>query len=452
MPPTLRRLFLVAAIAAGATTAHAAPFDLASRDWEGCAELVDLARGELGRAHVVPTGKIDFKELRREDGLILLHPEKSLDAEGLAKFMRAGGRVVLLDDFGTGEQLLRHFGMERVSLPARPVEALRNNPHFAIAEPASQHPVVIDVTRVVTNHATGLRHPELSPVLKVRGVGEPDVPVAVAGAVGQGRLLVVGDPSIVMNSMLRYQGNKSFARGLLRYAADDDAWGKRGGRVFIATGSFESTGSFGDSDSILPSEWADKLRGLRDMLDTLRKEGASPAAAYAIAVLVGLGLVLWVGSRAGKLHKRAKPRFTRGTPLVAQGGVAGHAAVIAAPHTSRVLAMLELKSALEEDLCAVLGLEQQPGTEALLQKIAQERVLDDEGLRTLKRLMLRMASVETMVLSQRDAPPGNVWPKGGIQPVRDREIVAAARAVRRLLADAHARREGRRDAAGGIAS
>jgi hypothetical protein len=63
-----------------------------------------------------------------------------------------------------------------------------------------------------------------------------------------------------------------------------------------------------------------------------------------------------------------------------------------------------------------------------------------------------MASVETMVLSQRDAPPGNVWPKGGIQPVRDREIVAAARAVRRLLADAHARREGRRDAAGGIAS
>jgi hypothetical protein len=432
---------VVAALLALTGAAAAAPFDLASRDWEGCGELVEIARADFGRARVVATTKLDMKELKREDGVVLLHPEKSLDADALAKFMHAGGRVVLLDDFGTGDNLLRHFGMERVALPARPVEALRGNPKFAIAEPASAHPVVTDVTRVVTNYATGLRHPDLSPVLKVRAVGEPDVAVAVAGAVGHGRLLAVGDPSIVMNSMLRYQGNKAFARGLLRYAADDDAWGKRGGRIFIATGAFETTGSFGEEDSIFPSEWADKLRALRDLLDAVRKDGASPAAAYAIAVLVGLGIVVWVGSRAGKLHRPTKPRFTRGAPLVAQGGVAGHAAVVAAPHTSRVLAMLELKSALEEDLCAILGLEQQPGTEALLQKVSTEGVLNDEGLRTLRRLMLRMASVETMVLSQRDAPKDDMWPKGGIQPVRDREVVAAATAIRRLLADARARRE-----------
>lgn len=436
-----RWLRAVLALVLVTATAYATPFDLASKDWEGCADLVELARTELGRGRVVTTTKLNMRELKREDGVILLYPEKSLDADGLAKFMHAGGRVVLLDDFGTGDGLLRHFNMERVSLPSRPVESLRGNPHFAIAEPASAHPVVIDVQRVVTNHATGLKHPDLSPVLKVRGVGEPDVAVAVAGAVGKGRLLVVGDPSIVMNSMLRYQGNKTFARGLVRYATDDDAWGKRGGRVFIATGGFETTGSFGEEDSILPSEWSDRLRSLKDVLAQLRREGAPPGAAYAMAVVLGLLLVVWVGSRAGKLHKAVKPRFTRGVPLVAQGGVAGHAAVIAAPHTSRVLAMLELKSALEEALCALLDLEQQPGTEALVQKVASTRLLDDDGLRTLKRLMLRMSSVETMVLSQQNAQ-GRAWQKGAPDPVRDKEVVAAAKAVNRLLEQARARREG----------
>jgi hypothetical protein len=202
--------------------AEASPFDLTGADWEGCSELVRIARAELGTTRIIATTSIDFKELKPEDGLLLLYPEKSLDVDELSKFMRAGGRVVLLDDFGRGESLLRHFGMERVPVPKKPVESLRHNPQLALAEPASAHPVVADVNRVVTNHATGLSHPDLSPVLKIRGANEGDVFIAVAGAVGekppapQSRLLVVGDPSIVLNSMLRYAGKNSFARGRVR--------------------------------------------------------------------------------------------------------------------------------------------------------------------------------------------------------------------------------------------
>ena len=225
-----------------APDAHARPFDLAGRDWEGCADLVDLARAELG-AKVVVTSDLDFRELRPGDGLLLLYPENTVDADTLSRFMRAGGRVILLDDFGAGDGVLAHFGMERVPIPRRPADTLRHNPQLAIAEPASLHPVVADVQRIVTNHPTGLKHPDLSPVLRVRGVGEPDVIIAVAGAVGQGRLLVVGDPSIVMNAMLRYGGNKALARGLVRYAVDDDTWGSRGGRLFIASGAFRQQGT-----------------------------------------------------------------------------------------------------------------------------------------------------------------------------------------------------------------
>jgi len=403
------------------TRADAAPFELAGSDWEGCAELVRLARTELGSNRVVATGSIDFHELKPDDGLLLLYPEKGLDVDELSKFMRAGGRVVMLDDFGRGDSLLRHFGMERVGSPRRPAEFLRNNPQLALAEPASAHPVVSDVTRVVTNHPTGLSHPDLSPVLKIRGNGEPDVIVAVAGAVGQGRLLAVGDPSIVMNSMLRYGGNKSFARGLVRYSVDHDSWGKRGGRLFIASGAFEQKGSFGDEEN----NWGDMIRALRDALEVMRHDGVPSWLAYAVACALGLALVIWVGSRAGRLHKPVTPRFVRRIPTVAQGGVAGHAAVIAAPQTSRVLAVLELKSALEEQLTAILGLSKVPGHTELLNQVGAKGLLDAEGVVALRRLLLRMSSVETMVVFQRSG--------GMVQPIRDNEVVSIARTVRQLL-------------------
>lgn len=418
----LSALGLTVALLLFSIGAWASPFDLAGKDWEGCADFVEIARSEVGNGRVIVTAQLDLHELRPQDGVVLLHPERGVDAEGLAKFMRAGGRVALLDDFGTGEGLLRHFGMERVAAPARPVETLRNNPELAIAEPASPpHPVAADVTRVVTNHPTGLRHPDLSPVLKIRAVGEPDVVVAVAGKVGdgEGRLLVVSDPSIVINQMLRYGGNKAFARGLFRYVVDDDTSGRHGGRIFIAAGPFEEKGSYGDD-----SEWGDRLRALREALLALRTEGMPASVAYAFAVAVGLGIVVWVGARAGRVHKAIAPRFTRPLADVAQGGVAGHAAVVGSPRTSRVLAMLELKSALEEQLCAIIGLEELPGHDALLAQIASRGLLDAEGLHALKRVLLRMSSIETMVISERAA---------ALRPIRDREVLLVSKAVRDIL-------------------
>jgi hypothetical protein len=417
----LSALLMVLAFLTLVTRARAAPFDLTGSDWEGCAELVLLARSELGSTRVVVTGQVDFHELGPDDGLLLLYPEKTLDVDELSKFMRAGGRVVMLDDFGRGDSLLQHFGMERVASPRRPAEFLRNNPQLALAEPASAHPVVSDVSRVVTNHPTGLSHPDLSPVLKIRGNGEDDVVVAVAGAVGKGRLLAVGDPSIVMNSMLRYGGNKAFARGLVRYAVDHDSWGKRGGRLFIASGAFEQKGAFGDESS----SWNDWMRGLREALETMRHEGLPSAVAYALACALGLALVVWVGSRAGRLHKPVTPRFVRKTPAVAQGGVAGHAAVIAAPQTSRVLAVLELKSALEEQLTSLLGLPKVPGHTELMAQVSGRGLLDAEGVVALRHVLLRMSNVETMVVFQRSG--------GMVQPIRDNEVVSIARTVKQLL-------------------
>jgi hypothetical protein len=425
-----------------ASPSFAKPFEPAARDWEGLSSFVQLASAELGDARVVVTQALNYNELRREDGIVLVHPERTLDVESLASFMREGGRVVLLDDYGTGGQLLRHFGIERVPMPERPAEALRNNPSFALAEPASAHPVVADVSRLVTNHATGVHHPELSPVLLVRARssdgnggaagGSRDVLLAQAGAVGHGRLLAVGDASVLINEMLRYPGNRAFARGIVRYAVEDDAWGARSGRLFVVANDFEQLGTFGDA-SRWSREWNERSRAAKDALAALGTEGLSPTFAYALAVLVGLVLVLWVGARAGRTHRPVLPRFVRAVPLVSQGGVAGHAAVLASKSAPRMLAMLEMKSALEEELVGLLGLEHVPSADVLLAKVAEARLLDAEGLRVLRELLLRMAKVETMVLSRRQE---------GQKRVRDREVLEAAETMRRLLATAAARRSG----------
>ena len=444
---TFAAAVVLALSCAYAAVAHAKAFDLAGTDWEGCGDFAQIARDELGNARVVVVAsRLDMRELKREDAVILLHPERSLDPESLAAFMRHGGRVVLLDDYGTGDRLLQHFGIQRVPAPQRPVESLRGNPSFAIAEPASNHPVVHDVARVVTNHATGVKQPDLSPVLKIRAVGEPDVLLAEAGAVGMGRFLVVGDASIVINSMLRYPGNKALARAIVRYATDDDSWGKRSGRLFLAAGDFEQRGSFGEQ-SALSDDLEELRRGALDALDHVRREGLPPTLAYWSAVLVALAIVVWVGARAGKTHRPSAPRFVRSIPAVVQGGVAGHAAVIGAPSTSRVLALLELKSALEEDLWGLVaadhaghagGIGQGAGHERLLDAVARAGLLDERALRALREVLLRLANVETMALAR--GARGDTGGGGlGLGRIRDREVLHTAAVVEGILRFAHLR-------------
>jgi hypothetical protein len=416
-------------------TAWAAPFDPHGEDWEGLSQLVRIAQAELnvtgGAQRVEVVTRLDVGRLRREDGVILVHPERVVDADELSAFMRAGGRLVLLDDYGSGDGLLARFGIRRVPLPSRPAEMLRGNPSLAIAEPASAHPAVRDVSRVVTNHGTGLDHPALSPVLVVRGDGEPDVLLAVAGAVGQGRLLAVGDASVAINGMMRYPGNRSLCAALVRYVTEDDAWGRRGGKLYILVNDFETTGSFGD-DSRLGGAAGDARRALEDALEMLRHDGMPPLAAYLVALAVGLGVVVWTSARAGRTHRAVTPRFVRRVPSVAQGGVAGHAAILASPGTSRVLALLELKSALEEQLAARLGLDRPPPHDELVARVRSAGLLDGARVVALERLLASFARVEgTLVTRGRAA-----------QRVRDADVVAVAARVKDLLESVGGARRG----------
>jgi hypothetical protein len=408
-----------------APIAFAAPFDLDGQDWEGLSSFVHAAESELGTQRVVTRGTLALGDLRREDGLVIVHPERSLDVDELSSFMRTGGRIVLLDDYGTGESLCARFGIRRVPMPARPAHMLRDNPSLAIAEPAGDHPTLHDVDRVVTNHATGLAHQALSPLLVVRGEREPDVLLAVAGAVGHGRLIAVGDGSIAINAMLRYPGNRAFARALVRYAVDDDVWGKRGGKLYIVANGFRTTGTFGD-DTAEGGALGSLRRSIVEALETVRHEGAPPVVSYFAALALALGIIVWTSTRVGRVHKPLAPHFVRPVPPALQGGVAGHAAVLGSPEGSRAQAMVEWKSAIEEHLATRLGLDRAPALEELVAQVRAAGLLDEKRAASLSRLLVDLARVET-VLARPTRQAG--W----TDRVGDARLVAVANQARELL-------------------
>lgn len=395
--------------------ARAEAFDINDTSWEGCSELLEIARSELGSARVVPLAVIDWDQVHPEDGVIALHPLQPMDADETAAFMKSGGRLAIVDDYGRGNETLRRFHIERASPPARPAQALRNRPALAIAEPVldvvagrstGPHPVVANVQKLVTNHPTGLLHPNLSPVLHIRSVGEPDVVIAVAGQVGKGRLFAMSDPSALTNQMLRYPGNRAFASGLVRYLVDDDGPMLRKGRLFIVANKFDEHGAFG-GQTTAKKELDSALSALSEALANARNNGFPPWMHVVLAILALGGAAAWALRAGARTYKSPLPRYARRIPLIAQGGAAGRFAMLAAPSSARGLVLLELKSALFETVTHRFGLEAEPSPDVLLRLLAG--VADSAVVEDVRRVLDPMMRVEGQILAgQRPRIPTNV--------------------------------------------
>lgn len=402
---------LAASIALACRSARAEAFDVGDTTWEGCSELLGIARAELGQSRVVPVGVLDWKDVSPSDGVLVLHPMHGVSPDDSAAFLKAGGRLAILDDYGRGDETLARFRIQRAPMPARPVEALRNRPELAIAEPVIEtvaahssgpHPVVSNVQRLVLNHATALRHPNLSPVLKVRAIGEADAIVAVAGVVGEGRLFAMGDPSTVINEMLRYPGNRAFVAGLSRYLVDDEQGKRPRGRLFIVANRFHEEPGFGGETSARRELEADARR-IADALRDIRDSGFPGWLAVALGALALVLAGVHALRSSARPYRRPLPRYARPVPLVAQGGVAGRLAMLAAPSSPRALALLELKSALFEAMAERFRIASAPSAEALTRIVERSSALGASDVAAFRDVLARMQKVEASVVAGRPA-------------------------------------------------
>ncbi len=337
-------LALVIAIVAAPHAARAqvsgASGDFATQNaqWNGLSELLAVAAEE--DADLVVVSRLDLGTLTPADGLFVVYPTDALPTDDLSDYMRAGGRIAVADDFGAADSLFRVFRIGRAepNPDAPSVLRLRGNGELLVARPLTQHPLTEGVGAVVTNHPRVLFHAELEPIF---AIGDHDA-IVLAGAVGDGRLVAIGDPSLFINNMLELDGNRRFASNLLLYLRGD-----AGGRIYLIEPGGELVGRYGEPGADRP------LHDVRAMIERASELELPPLALRILALSVIVILFILV---AGVLPRtspyRAAAMFRE---EAVAGGLPGRVEWYRARTSDLLEPTLVYKLELEAALSARLG-------------------------------------------------------------------------------------------------
>lgn len=307
-----------------------------SEAWNGLEAFVSLA---LASGHVVEIPpEVDVDALQTDDALVIIHPTGPLPVAELTRFLRAGGRLAIVDDYGTGDRLLGTFQIAREPVvPDTSAPSLRADPDLRIATPTGTHPLTLDVRALGTNHPSALRHAHLEPVFSFND-GQA---LMLAGAVGAGRLIAIADGSLFINDMLKLEGNRRLASNLLSYLADGDT-----GRVVLAVGSTPLHSAVGGSISA-------PVHSLRGLLKRL-SEVALPARLVQLGgwLMAAVGLLL-VASQVQRTSPYARMGLFARAPTLA--GFAGRVAYFRLHSRNLTHPLLAFKVEFEAELLHLLG-------------------------------------------------------------------------------------------------
>ncbi|MCB9620898.1 MAG: hypothetical protein H6724_15775 [Sandaracinus sp.] len=355
-------------------------FALRAGSWNGLAQLVVVAE-EAGVVLDTPA-ELDLSRLRPEDALLLIHPTGDLPRSSLAAFLRAGGRIAIADDYGDAEPFLELYGIARSPHdPGPEALLLRGNPALPLASPGTAHPLTEGVRALVANHPAALRHAELEPVLVLEG----DAALVLAGAVDDGRLVAIGDPSLFIENMLRFRDNRRFAANLLRYL------GERGGRVYLVAPSTELSGTYGDARG-------NPLERLDDWLENAAHAELPPSALTILAWVIAAIALLFAVSALPRIMPYGAAAL--GLEPARGGGFAGRVAFYARRPKALVHPALIYKFELEGELMRRLGLEGQPLLRDVL-AAAEVYGLTAAERESLRALLLELDEIRRKI----DLPP-----------------------------------------------
>ena len=260
-----------------------ADFSLENPYWNGMSALksAGLAAGLAEACALDP----------REHALLLVGPSKPFtagDARAVESFLARGGLVVVADDFGTANQLL-----EAIGAPVRLTGSLLADPLFNLG--ALQLPLAFwGGRKLALNYATTVNTSACGACkilaessafsyldLNLNGRRDPSepvgpFPVAVELRYGAGKLVVVSDSSLFINSMLGREANRDFLQQLLASR-----------KPVLVADRWEET----------------PLTMAKELLRSAWRAASSPEVKYSLAALA-LALSLDWGRRLARANKR----------------------------------------------------------------------------------------------------------------------------------------------------
>lgn len=241
--PTLLLVGLVVAVAlgivAGGATSSAA-FGAYNPGWEGGSAL----RGQADAVGADSTVALNVSAYERASPngtvALVLSPDESYgpdDRRRVRRFVDRGGTLVVADDYGAGGNRLLDAAGATARVDGRPLRDEREyyrSPALPVAPNVSDAPLTAGVDRLTLNHGSVVRRGNATVLVRTSafayldGNGNAELdddervasyPVATTERVGRGRVIVVSDASLFINTMVERPGNGRFVRNL--FAANE---------------------------------------------------------------------------------------------------------------------------------------------------------------------------------------------------------------------------------------
>lgn len=246
-PRTLLVVLLVVMLSTvvfAASTSTAA-FGAYNAAWDGSSQLQEQASAVDTQSQIALNTSV--YETTTPDGTVavILTPDRAYTPQEVARvraFVNDGGTLVVAEDFGQySNPLLDALGVD-TSVDGRLLRDERyyyQSPNITVATDVERSQLTTGVDQLTLNHGTALvanttEESETEILVNSSSFAYFDEnrnaafdenetigqrPVATAEPVGEGRVIVIADPSMMINAMLERPGNQQFVRNIF---ADHD--------------------------------------------------------------------------------------------------------------------------------------------------------------------------------------------------------------------------------------
>ena len=318
----------------------AGDYRIDSHEWNGLSRLDEEARGMGCNLRV--DERLDWSALDGHDVLWFVYPRTTVDAGRLRRFLEAGGRAVIADDFGSSDAALATLQIRRLRGDLSEAEHYEDNPALPVARLALATELSVNVPELVANHPAFF-----STAVPPTYAFSQGAALVVEGRLGKGYFVAVADPSVLINNMLELPDDLDFARALIRRTCRPSQ-----DRVHLYTQSFVQVGdpagdwSTGDEGS----PFARFNRMLASMNDAIH--GALDGTVLSL-LAIGLSVVAaWRFSRLWPDKSRVDGQWTR-APAAFETGWQAHVDRYVAHAAGRNLALPAM--VLREEVLARLS-------------------------------------------------------------------------------------------------